>query len=96
MLTPVVAEIAAVFHLESPFFIKGDKGWKVRDKGGIREMGADKCAARESLGRLALSPAAAIMSRRESRIPERLKEAGYPAARDVMTAKGKEKSERGI
>ena len=40
-------------------------------------------ARRERAGGLALSPAAAIMSRRESRIPERLKE----AARDVTTAR---------
>ena len=40
-------------------------------------------ARRERARRLALSPAAAIMSRRESRIPERLKE----AARDVTTAR---------
>ena len=58
----------------------------------IREKGADKCAARlsarrERTRRLALSPAAATRSRRERRIPERLKKAGYPAARDVMTAR---------
>ena len=57
----------------------------VRDiRGWIREKGADKCAARESEeAGVVAGRAAAIMSRRESRIPERLKE----AARDVTTAR---------